>query len=78
MVKDEYVATVEKKLKADYEDIVFNFEGYVKVIEKLEKVDKVDKLQKAAKQLVDDLAGFVKDTKGQQPDILDLVPIFFI
>ncbi len=65
LVKEEYMASVEKRLKADYDEVVFNFEGYVKVIEKLEKVEKFDKLTKSAQQLVQDVAGILKDAKGQ-------------
>ena len=76
LIKEEYTTMVEKKFKSGYDEIVMNFEGYVKVIEKLEKVEKVDKLQKSSRQLIEDLSSYLKDMKGQQPDILDTVIIF--
>lgn len=77
IIKEEYIAGLSKKLKSDYEDLVQNLDGYSKVIEKLEKVEKIEKLQKSARQIIDGLAGYLVDMKGQQQqEILDIVFFF--
>jgi len=73
LVKEEYILMVEKKVNSDYEDITLNFEGYVKVIEKLEKVEKIDLLQNVTRKVIEDLSAYLKDTKGQQQEIVEIV-----
>lgn len=73
LVKEEYVKMVEGKVENDYEEIVLNFEGYAKVIEKLEKVEKIDLLQSVTRKLIEDLSAYLKDTKGQQQEIVEIV-----